>query len=119
MSEVARLELSKRLWELSGWKKTSCVFVHLDGVYDRWDLHDRGTAKSYNKSEQVPAYSLGYLIRKLSPCQIIASSDGMYWASWNPAADEIEERANSPENATCKLAIELFEQGILKREDQS
>lgn len=97
MSDVASLELCQELHKLSGWD-------------EEWLSH----------SNTTPKYDLGYLLRKLPPSTEIkrmgkARADivrlGEYVA-WN---DNHKGRyhADTPEDATAKLAIELFKQGIL------
>ena len=98
MSQVASRELCKELYELSGW----------DGTDEQYHV---------GMAEYCPAYDLGYLLRKL-PAKI-PFSDGeitlrveIWWAGgwyahygiydWKAAI------ADTPEDAACKLAIELF-----------
>lgn len=119
MIEVARLELCRELYELSGWNGTDKLWVETANSDSLWpndgqfDLDDAGVA---------PAYSLGYLLRKL------------------PQGTEIKKRINTkfepdavedfsamlpvdsgylaldytPEDAAALLAIELHGQGIIK-----
>lgn len=118
MSEVASLELSKELYELSGW----------EGDLE-W-LNPTGKAKDLS-----PQYSLGYLLRKLPNYWVEGDSNddergvrlqfrplsGGWTAGYaGYAADKPEDAyADSPEDAAAKLAIELFKQGILIRESRT
>lgn len=121
---VALLELCRELYELSGWGDGSDMnkLKWLD-YYDDWS---------------VPAYDLGYLLRKLpSYIEQQGNLDGIdrqrrvafqirKWERpevvWFAEYHEIYYRplyrteADTPEDAACKLAIELFKQGILKKE---
>ena len=107
--EVASLELSKTLWKLSGWDYLSHQWL---SPYD--DSH--------------PVYDLGYLLRKLpqnSWVGYVDTSGRRDFAlaktyAWNEKGDDINKiaecRADTPEDAACLLAIELFKHGVLKRE---
>jgi len=83
--------LQDELWELSGWPRP---------------------------------YTLGYLLRKLSRSvegseEIVLepSWDGKGWNARYPADRNIASRfGDTPEDATAKLAIELFKQGVLTKE---
>lgn len=76
----------------------------------------------------VPAYDLGYLLRKL-PAKIDTgesvelheiygwlymsmAEDGKEWHFGYGVVD-LHGQADTPEDAACKLAIELFKQGVL------
>lgn len=103
MIDSASPELCKTLYELSGWEPSP------------------GVTKGDN---HWPAYNLGYLLRKL-PEQVELKSyfDGS-WDCRHIDTDEawgVNGRMNgdTPEDATAKLAIELFKQGILKADNQS
>jgi hypothetical protein len=62
----------------------------------------------------IPAYDLGYLLRKLpQPYSIMAYSTGRLVA----VQGEVTATADTPEDAAAKLAIELFKQGILTRSE--
>lgn len=96
---VASLEFCKELYELSGW------------VTDEWRSGTGTTTGAY------PAYNLGYLLRKLPDSSEVFRFDyNAYEATHypNPGGDS-SARADTPEDAACKLAIELFKQGILRR----
>jgi hypothetical protein len=110
---VTSLEVSKELFELSGWKDTS----HHD--VSGW----------INAKTPVYGYSLGYLLRKLPPIVddnfiTLGALDSNYrWVSCyqevpneniDPPATYMQF-SETPEDAAAKLAIELFKQGILTR----
>lgn len=127
--QVAKLELCKELYELSGWGKTDdgTAFEYIIPLHRPDDSYIRHTrmALDYRAStqvERIPAYDLGYLLRKLPVTSYIATrrdgkvtaSTGSYKSGYNPFP--LRETADTPENAACKLAIELFKQGILKKD---
>lgn len=120
--DVADLDLCKELYELSGWKSSH----HFHG--------DGGIFECNNKPDtNIPAYDLGYLMRKLpkyifafgEECRLEIVPQGFSerglsaWCTCYESRDELINFLNvddSPENALCKLAIELFKQGILKKD---
>lgn len=141
---VASLELSKELHELSGWDGTLLRHIEASGFIDSsvgiGTVYDKtvglyGTKVGCDECEGqiivdfTPAYDLGYLMRKL---QITAdwtygrfdlqhcSEDGRYY--WCAGYNSFEpnfpsgESDDSPEDAAAKLAIELFKRGVLVRE---
>lgn len=106
---VASLPLCKELYELSGW----------DGVTQYHSVADA--------PDNIPAYDLGYLLRKLpnslpfkfyggnstNPYTFQLRKNKAYWLACYPST-ELQEAADTPEDAAAKLAIDLFKQGILK-----
>lgn len=95
---VANVENCEELFELSGW----------------------GTDLERYVMENVPAYDLGMLLRKLPPYYVIYRGiekchvgiiAGRNFVS-NRGIEEIE--ADTPEDAACLLAIELIKQGIIQ-----
>lgn len=100
---VASLSLCKELYELSGW--------------DSLEYHPNAVGTPIT----CPAYDLGYLLRKLPRgCYIAQTRKG--WTASSGNAREIFGKqspitlnADTPEDAACKLVIELFKQGILKK----
>lgn len=119
---VTSLEVSKELYELSGWDGTS--FFHAEG-YER-DSYKRVLYTGGNPSNEAmwganhtPVYDLGYLLRKLPnwyEWSLSQDPDGFY-TMWHDGL-EVGGRwdADTPEDAAAKLAIELFKQGVLKKE---
>lgn len=100
MINVASLELCRELYELSGWE---------DGYESTMDWH-----QPVDGSRGAPAYDLGYLLRKL-PLGELRNRDGLYSAWQNNSANVAPQYAETPEDAACKLAIELFKQGVLTK----
>lgn len=121
---VASLELCKELYELSGWQTENNYHMHFDTpVVLSASVNQDGT---FYEAGVCPAYGLGYVLRKLPTHSFLENGDDGAWlASWNPADSKGYEYKEggygylsyTPESAVCKLAIELFKQGILKRDD--
>lgn len=120
---VANLELCKQLFELSGWHGTERYWYKDWLKQESWQIGYLGQADETT----IPAYDLGYLLRNLPQNSWIGYVDTsgrrdyalakMY--AWNKDGNDIEKvaenRADTPEDAACQLAIELFRRGMLKR----
>lgn len=129
-TDVASLELSRELYELSGWEDTYFVsIIPNDGVkrYKRTVLsREEACTAEHCNHKPVPAYTLGYLLRKLPPriepgkdpgCLSVHSLAGGSWiAQYDKQLDmpQFSEGGVTPENAACKLAIELIKQKVIK-----
>lgn len=137
--QVASLELCKTLYELSGsewittqyvWREhhpngASIVMSRAEQEADSWRFRNSPEAPRFREENDFyPAYDLGYLLRKL-PQTIIKhtvidkgeDNTDFYLAEYligNNPSHTIGNGAYTPEDATCKLAIELFKQGVLK-----
>lgn len=134
---VSSLELSKKLYELSGWTDTDFIYYANGGI-----INDNVEYRPmvFDKPDHLPAYDSGYLLRKLPPelkldglhyvgdskvndfyLEMEApSGDSDKWIFFYSNGGESEfygkgMLAYTPEDALCKLAIQLFEQGILER----
>lgn len=107
---TASLENCKELYEVSGWLVPN--------------MENHSQAKDHRV---VPAYDLGYLLRKL-PQEATSKKRGGYhylylhhgkqdWYAYYGEIDTTEFMASgdTPEDAACKLAIELFKQGVLTK----
>lgn len=117
--QVANLELSKELWNLSKWTSTDYRWYEDKGV-DYVDV--KGT-----NGLSLPAYNLGFLLRKLPQeidnyyFDLSTTKDSSLWIAEYFTNDYTPERPMSkykiedenPEDCLCRLAIELFRQGIL------
>lgn len=113
MNNVASLELCKELYELSGWANTKEQYL---------------TDFYRNRDGDIiaPKYDLGYLLRKLRGLRPrihevidkVKYHNKVDYIEYDCYAythnDVFSAHADTPENAACKLAIELFKQGILK-----
>jgi len=120
---TANLELCKELYELSAWEEEGA---------ELWCLAIRGDEKFAPALPHFigsfPSYSLGFLLRNL-PAYLderkyaslgsinLDVVDNRMWACgygvMAPAV--LKQYADTPEDAVCKLAIELFKQGVLKK----
>lgn len=123
------LELSKTLYEATGWDDTEQSY---------WDRDDSGRwEKEINvgAADEVPAYDLEYILDKLPV--VIRVDDGeatksleqMHLGEWMASYRIIPEfdvrkrtrmscEADTPLKAALKLAITLSEQGILTKESK-
>lgn len=109
---VASLELCKELHRLSGWDGTEKSWTYYPNQ-KKWLLTQ---PRFFSKLEHIPGYSLAYLLYKIpksigtSAWEICPLLQGYGIGFQNIAAST----ADTLEDAACKLAIELFKQGILK-----
>lgn len=125
---VASFELCKELYGLSGWATEDRLLHYYAGGFVT------GTADNNNPS----AYDLGHLLRKLraiddpvltehkaniyvelTVLENYASATAVRGITETGPAQRIQPRlpicdADTPEDAACKLAIELIKQGVLK-----
>lgn len=113
---VATPELCKQLFDLSGWSDT----------YFSTNIYNGRLVKRFPKhsTEHIPAYDLGFLLRKLPPKYYVTRAEAPADNIWCigheeelPAESfsEVPIFADTPEDAACMLAIELFKQGILTK----
>lgn len=123
---VARKDLCAELFKVSGWKDTN-MYSYTD-IRLRHVTHYEYSKHGgwwYSGTDALPAYDLGFLLRKLPQwidktkdpksklCKLhvdkesanYVDDDGFYWLRY---------RADTPENALAKLAIELIRQKVLK-----
>ena len=119
---VASLELCKELYELSGWEDISTgaqYWLEFKGQ----EAALFGFKFAYEFDDGIPAYDLGYLLRKLPPRIVLSQRTGKTWDAdcycgqvngVRVKDTSVYAHANTPENATAKLCIELIKQGILK-----
>lgn len=118
MIHVARVDLCKELYELSGWNETSFVHECLpDGTYHT-TLY-RELIQIYTRNHYYSAYDLCYLLRRLPKRWVLQPITGAMWMiEYQPGTSnqEIIKQDEIPEDAVCKLAIELFKRGILEKE---
>jgi hypothetical protein len=116
---VASLDLSRELFELSGW----------DGEYPDLEHWYKELEPNVYTIGDIPKYNLGYLLRRLpahSEVLVFHHDSGVEYVAMSLRATEgIEDveafsrlmpRADTPEDAVARLCIELFKQGVLTRE---
>lgn len=118
MTDVASLELCKELYEVSGWFSAELRDSYYTPVGKRKGHLVKDVSASDKMPLQLPAYTLGYLLRKLPKgCSVFrtVSSDEVWIATAGmKRLDDFYSGSDTPENAACKLTIELFKQGVLK-----
>lgn len=119
---VASLENCRELHELSGWgESTFCYKTVLTG--DELEFRAISLTKDADVGANArflcPAYDLGYLMRKLEGYDVSLSYSNQWrrWTAWGHD-NQYSQHADTPEDAVCKLAIELFKQNILTKEEQ-
>lgn len=125
---TAGLELSKMLFELSGWDD----YDPLAGEDMQWHM-GHSNERDYHIA---PKYDLGYLLRKLpkstkqkgtryalvldfDPDGLATAEYRCYRADYRAKIVYIDSTiyhntANTPEDAACRLAVELFKEGVLE-----
>lgn len=116
----ANLENCKKLYGLSGWRDTAFLFTSKANG-ELW-------VPSYHTyivdiKSKIPAYDLGYLLKKLPAIKPNTKSYlgikayGGAWADggWIAAYGNSDQtvHADTPEDALCLLAIKLFEEKVL------
>lgn len=136
--QVASLENCKKLYELSGWQEVRQYWESYPISGSR-KLRTASTPFPQDKMLPeliVPSYDAGYLLRKLTHeivekpnqttyehyalrlgAETSAEWYANYWMFDCPriSLDDMEP-SDTPEDALCLLAIELFKQGILTKE---
>jgi hypothetical protein len=128
---TASLELCNELFELSGWETEK--YYWQDNRSDEYipelrklELIDYKPLWLHSKDNEdnhvVPAYDLGYLLRELPHPTLEQNVYGIWIAKWHKKTPgkltgpmNGHGSADTPEDAACKLAIELFKSGVLKR----
>lgn len=133
---TASLELCKELYELSGW-------YQVEQYYEYYPVSKSTRLRSGYPGNILPkmlpdfitpAYDLGYLLRKLPEGKIDRIhkvTKGVWWSNkwqkWvcirqrygvgsdNDEWKTYEYKADTPEDAAAKLAIQLFKQNILTK----
>jgi hypothetical protein len=108
--DVASLELCKELYKLSRWALTEKHWYKGELVYNApygWDCS---------------AYDLGFLLRKLpakvensSPLEFEKVRSDIYLFRYGGLGPRFMASYDTPEDAACMLAIELFKQGIITK----
>lgn len=126
MSDVASLELCRELYELSGWNSGRRAY------YRRNDDGSLSETSAFDEDleGEIRLYPLGYLLRRLPQ---FVELDSVHNGQLQMAHDDPEGnvecwlyryvstglygRAERPEDAACQLAIQLFKQGVLIKEN--
>lgn len=133
---VASLKLCEKLYKLSGWQGAEQAEEDTEGNLwfnssVGWQLvaDARFTALVDEPGDWLPAYDAGYLLRKFPRNIQIDESIGWLTLAGNAElwqcgylmdggymGTRFNDFGNTPEDALCKLAIELFKEGVLDKE---
>lgn len=127
------LKLCKELYKLSGWEMENGDTYYKKYSLTKWATPiPRGVHTLSGELEwECPAYSLGYLLRKLPGHIAITSTNWDNIHTEKPEGQEldyqavacyqsnikrllVQQTADTPEDAACKLAIELWKAKVLK-----
>lgn len=134
---VASKELCQDLEKVSHWEDTESAWLWIE-AHNEYEV-DNGDPLAFGHPP-IPAYDLGYLLRKLPASVESKEYAGKFAQLWtrkdDGPNDDIEspityfawylvvgiqdgvsdfgENADTPEDAAAKLAIELFNQGVLQ-----
>lgn len=103
---VASLELCRELYELSGWYDTDYIYYSNGGEYSGAYYHRNMV---FQKPKNMPAYDLGYLLRKLNR---------HFYATQKAELRRLGTYlllVDDPENKLVEYAIQLFKQSVLTR----
>lgn len=121
---TANIELSRELYSLSGWKDTLCWWNVFKPYEDGRPHYLVDTYRHQSTDQHIPAYDLGYLVRKLPATSQwrqfdweefipiimgVSNHDGFWTVGY---MEEVE--GDTPEDAACELLIEMFKTGKLK-----
>lgn len=132
---VASKQLCQELYELSGWDAGDKYWnEQYVGIETKWYVMNHkvvASGRNEGLDTGIPAYDLGYLLRKLpewiddegtteekSYPFIIEHKRAGYLDYESGGYSDLNCSADTPEDAACQLAIELFKQGILKPSDK-
>lgn len=121
MRGIASLADCRELYRMSGWSDTTFSW-YCD------EAHDDEPALNLSEPLKVvggvgyydtkyPAYDLGYLAAMLPTFELVRRPDESCWVRWHGHENgvtylEVDSRT-SPANALCRLAVKLFEAGVL------
>jgi len=119
---IAKFELCRELYELSGWTWT-------DYYYTIFEYRPQDVVVLLGKAKDglhIPAYEIGYLIerlpQKVNGARLVLAGMPMsgrwgcaYLYGLNISFDA-SQIADTPQDAACSLAIVLWRQGILVRQ---
>lgn len=118
------LDLCKELYELSGWNDSDKWYCLKNFTTDpEYELEDSPIVADYIPDGNIPAYDLGFMLRKLPKKRVklrnYLRANQTSWKCQFSIDDgghtyDIVEEARSPEDAACKLLCELIRQGVLK-----
>lgn len=107
---VASKELCAKLKKLSGWSDTTfCWNGQIIPAF--WPEEMRA-----HDVDSFPAYDLGYLLRRLPQGSSISrGTDKRYYAECPVPIGEMTLFGSTPEDAACKLVIELLKSKVIDK----
>lgn len=108
-------ELCQKLFEISGWTDTHEVFISGEPTW---------RTEVSTPSTHTPVYRMGFLLDKLDHVHLelkhpyLGENHLNLWGAYYYADDyyavNYVQAGHSPEEAMAKLAIELFEKGVIR-----
>lgn len=111
---IASLEISKKLYEVSGWETDGWLWTNGPNPAEESYVSKADKLKYRHDDTFVPAYSAGYLLRKLPANTLLYQfSNTGEWCS--VYASVALEKADTPEDALALLCIKLIEEKILSK----
>ncbi|WP_100503982.1 hypothetical protein [Mycobacteroides abscessus] len=127
---VASKQLCQELYELSRWDAGDKYWnEQYVGIDTKWYVMSRkvvASGRNEGLDTGIPAYDLAYLLMKLPRVHdgdyhvTIQAVNNNWCASYDhlEGGTQLESFGDTPEDAACKIAIELFKQGVLKPSDK-
>lgn len=116
------LQLCKELYKISEWRSELTWADNSNGDSNPQIINSDSDYLGHNIYRIAYAYDLGYLLRKLpQPFSLLHRNGEWECGRADPSKDVRYEpeyywqTAAIPEDAACKLAIELFKSGVLKK----
>lgn len=109
------LEVSKRLFEVFGWKDCHNVYINANkGV----DFSTCVESEDFSANpDNIPAYDSDYLLEKLPKGCILRTPNNyseVFQAGYRfNQKNSINCKASTPADALCLLAIKLKEEGVM------
>lgn len=118
--QVASKELSEELYGLSGWLEDHWFYTNRFNYPVEYDLRVANALQGCvfePKKGDIPAYDAGFLLRKLPSTTRLSKYAQNSFRTEHDRGDQgyFDVADDTPEDALCKLAIELFKAGILQK----
>jgi hypothetical protein len=113
---VASIDLCKTLFSDSGWFGTSLNYFRF---HDGKETIEPRPMSGYISAQGIPAYDLGYLLRKLPPSTAIrkrpTNGATKEYSAFTAVRRGVVALDSTPEDAAARLAIQLFKQAVLRK----
>ena len=114
---VATIDLCQTLFMNSGWIGTNLNHFRF---HDGKVSVEARPISAYISARGIPAYDLGFLLRRLPPSTAIRKrstmSAGKEYSASAAVRSGIAALDRTPEDAAAKLAIELFKRAVLRKQ---